>query len=259
MKKSLVYTMSALVLATVIFSSCKKNDPEPAQTIITPTPTPTQPTNTAPNQPSKTAPSLNAGTNTTLNTTTGIGNSGTINLSAVVTEPQGDSWTISSVSSSNTAIATIENTSNKGLNLFTYSGVTPGTVTLTIVAKDANNNTNTFTYTLTITQSEGAPNLNSNVTTTLYVQAGSNEFWNLSDKVSDPQDDDWTVTDVASSNTTIATVSLDDAKIISYTGANAGTATMTVTLSDANNNSRTFTATINVSPKISKPVEAIPK
>lgn len=253
MKKSLIRIMSLLIVATLLFASCKKNDPEPAPVIIPPTNiTPT------PNQPPTTAPSLNQGASTSINATAGINNSEWLNVSAQVTDPQGDAWTISSATSSNTNVATVEAVSKDGINSIKYVGVAPGTATFTLTVRDTNGNTNTITYTITITASPDAPSLNSNVNTALYVQAGSNTFWDLSDKVTDPQDDNWTITNVVSSNSSILTVGIDDATSIEYQGESAGTATMEVTLSDEDGNINTFSVTVNVTPKIIK-VEANPK
>lgn len=246
MKKNFKQTAAVFLVIAFACASCKKDDGDP-----TPKPTPVNPP--AVNQPSTTAPSLNSGTSTSLNTTTGSGNSGTVNLSDVVTDPQGDAWTITSIRSSNTAVATIEDVSEDGEYAFKYTGVSAGTTKFTIVVTDANGNANTLTYTITITQAPNAPTLNSNVNKSLYVQAGSNVFWDLSDKVTDPQDDSWTVTGVVSSNTAIVTVRLDGDQIVDYTGVNVGTATITVTLADDSNNTSTFTATVNVAPKIGGP------
>ena len=84
------FIQKALFFSAVIFifSSCKKNDENPA------------PASTPINQQSTTAPSLNAGTSTTFTTSTGSGNAGTVCLGCDVTDPQGDDWEITSITNS---------------------------------------------------------------------------------------------------------------------------------------------------------------
>lgn len=234
MKRTFIQTALFFLAVIFVFSSCKKDDGDPAPAASAPT-----------NQPSTTAPSLNAGTTTTFNTTTG-GSAGIICLGCVVTDPQGDDWEITSVTNSNTSVATVVAVEGG----FQYTGVTSGTATITVVVTDENGNANTLTFTIVVTQSSGAPTLNAGVNTNLYLQMGSNNFWNLSSIVTDPQGDSWSVTEVVSSDTDIVEVSIDDSQIVEYGGVSVGTATITITLEDENNNSSSFTATVNVSPKI---------
>lgn len=235
MKKSFIQTALFFSALIFVFSSCKKDDGDPAPAAAAPT-----------NQPSTTAPSLDAGATTTFTTTTGSGNAGTVCLGCDVTDPQGDEWEITSITNSNTSVATIEEVEGG----FRYTGVTAGTATITVVVTDENGNANTLTYTITITQAPSAPTLNAGVNTNLYLQMGSNNFWNLSSIVTDPQGDSWSVTDVESSNTAVVQVAIDDSQIVEYGGVSVGTATITITLEDEDNNSSSFTATVNVAPKI---------
>jgi hypothetical protein len=236
MKKS--FTLSFFWAVVVFVSSCKKDDSTPAPTTNKP----------VTNQPSTSAPSLNAGASTSL--TVYGGNDDILRLYQFVTDPQGDDWTVTSATSSNTSVATLAIRSEGGNYAIAYTGVSVGTATFTIVVTDVNGHANTLTYTITVTQSPSAPTLNAGVNTSLYVQEGSNVFWDLSDKVTDPQDDSWSVTSVVSSNTSVLTVGIDDIHIVEYAGVSTGTATMTVTLSDEDGNTSTFTATVGVAPKI---------
>lgn len=241
MKKALIQTILVFTLVVILLPSCKKKK------VVDPINPPST---------SVTAPTLNTGVNTSLNTTNASANATVLYLNDIVTDPQGDTWTVTSVTSSNPAVASIE-IASAGVNWgFKYTGVSVGSATFTIVVTDVNGNANTITYSITITQSPNnntnnpnAPLLNSNINKSLSVEAGSNVFWNLSDKVTDSQNDTWTITSVLSSNTSVLGVSIDGTQIVNYVGVGVGNATMTVTLSDASNNTNTFTASVTVSPK----------
>jgi hypothetical protein len=251
MKKS--FTFSIFLTVAVFVSSCKKDDSQPAPTTNTPV--------VIVNQPSTTAPYLETGVSTSLTVNVGSGNSKTQDLSDDVIDPQGDTWTITHVASSNINIVgvAIKTGNNQAIE---YTGVAAGDATISITVSDASGNSNVLTYTVTVTTSpvvvevsaNAGPTLNAGVNTSFNIQEGSNSSWDLSTKVTDAEGDTWTITSISSSNSSIATATIESSlKSIDYVGRGPGVATLTITLTDARNATSTVSATINVSPKPTGP------
>ena len=259
MKKTVLF--SAFLASIIIFSSCsKKEDPAPTTNATNNnSPTPTTPTNTA----STTAPSLNTGTTATVNAVTGANNASALDLSTVITDPQGDNWTVTSVTSSNSAVATAAVAAGTTPKSVQYTGVAAGNAILTIVVTDAAGNTNTIYYTVTVAQdnnttSTTAPSLNAGVPTVIDVTTGTNnaETLNLSTLITDPQSDVWTITSVTSSNPAVATVSIEPTEAsqsIKYVGVAAGNTTLTIVVRDAAGNTNTITYSLTVAQAIVAP------
>lgn len=102
-----------------------------------------------------------------------------------------------------------------------------------------------------------APKLKAGVVTQLSVYRGSTQNWDLSDKVTDPQGDAWSITSATSSDEDVVSVEIASVKSgflaqsIDYSGENtSGTATITLIVTDNTGASGTITATVTVtSPK----------
>ena len=237
MKKLISLTL--FVAALSLFISCKKKEEDPTP-VATTTTTPTPP---AVNQSSATAPSLVAGVDTAIFDCTVNYRTEGVYLGFIVTDPQGDSWSITNITSSNTNVATARIVANKD---FDWTALSVGTTTLSVTVADATGNANIIYFTLTVTYDD-APTLNPSITTEFDLPVGSELTWNLSDKITDAQGDVWSITNVAVNNATYATVSLGaNTKTISVTGLSAGDAVVGITATDANNNSNTYYATVHV-------------
>lgn len=239
MKKFNIIAIVFILVSASFLSSCKKkeNEPEPGNNNNASSP--------SVNTPSTTAPSLNSGAAAALTVFSGPSNATGLNLSTLIADPQGDIWTITSVTSSNTSIASV---SISGTQSIEYTGNSSGSSTLTIIVADASGNTNTITFSLTVSATYSAPFYSSG-STSLTIQDGSNAEWDLTTRVTEPQGDDWSILSVTSANTAVATVSLASSKLINYVGIDAGTSIMTVVIADDDGNESSFTIAIVVTPK----------
>lgn len=132
MKKAYKIIFSILFISSFLFSSCKKKeDPAPIITNAAPAFIP----------------------QATTSKTTFPGYSADWRLTNIVRDAEGDSWTVTSVRSSNTAIVTTglatDAVNNPEQSIF-YSGVSLGTATLSIVVTDSRGASNTLTATVTV-------------------------------------------------------------------------------------------------------------
>ena len=130
MKKTHVFLLSILFIFTMLVSSCKKKeDPAPDG-----------------------APKLNDGVGTEL--TVFRGYTAIWDLSGKVTDPQGDTWSVTSVSSSNTNIVSVAINPVKGGALpqsISFSGEdVNGTATITVVVTDSTGASRSITATITV-------------------------------------------------------------------------------------------------------------
>lgn len=245
MKHVSLLTPALFMLSSIVFLSCKKDKSEP---------TPSSP---QVNQVSTTAPYLDEEFPTTLSNFVSEANY-TYYLSEIIIEPQGDDWSIMSINSSNTNVATVSIKPGSNDQDFIYTAIAAGTTTFTIVVADEDGNRNTLAFTLTVTVVEEevavpvnqAPTMSASFSFNI-LQGGSNTH-DFSTSVSDPQNDIWSITSVSSSNTSVATVSISSGndKQITYTGRSVGNATLTVTVSDEYNHSNSYNIPITVSPMI---------
>ena len=244
MKKLIGLTL--FVAALSLFTSCKKKEEDPTPVATTTTTTPP-----AVNQPSTTAPSLIPGTNTTLSIYTGAANEGYLDLdSDVLLDPQGDHWSITSVTSSNTNVATV---AIDGTQAISYVGIAAGTVTLTVTVADVDGNSNVITFTLTVANepvvANTPPTLNANANTTFNIPSNPNETtsWDLSNVVTDADGDRWFVISATSSDENLFTTTVGPSTVnFSASGQYTGNGTVTVTVQDVHSNSNTFTASVTV-------------
>lgn len=244
MKK--IINLTLFVVALSILASCRKDavDPIPSVAPVT-------------SQPSATAPYLQVGSNTSLTVNIGSENSQTMDMDDIVVDPQGDEWSITSVFSSNSLIASvaISTSDNKA---FVYTGVSAGTATLSITIADASGNSNVIIYTVTVEAPNTAPTLNSRVETTFYIAEGSSYIWDLSDKITDAEGDEWTIQSATSGLDAISTSTLTGLKEVHFSGTSQGRVGVTIIASDVHGNTSTFMATVNVFiPNPSVAVEAI--
>ena len=243
MKK--IINLTLFVAALSILASCRKGavDPIPSATPVT-------------NQPSATAPYLQAGSNTSLTVNTGGANSQTMDMTDVVVDPQGDEWSITSVSSSNSRIVTvaISTSDNKA---FVYTGVYAGTATLSITIADADGNTNVIAYSVVAAVPNTAPTLNNGINTSFQIAEGSSFDWDLSDKITDVDGDAWTITSATSGITAIATSTLTGSKEVRMNGVSTGRVFITLIASDEHGNTHTITATVSVYTSEIVAVEAV--
>lgn len=95
-----------------------------------------------------------------------------------------------------------------------------------------------------------APSLVAGASTTFSIEAGpadNADFFDIRDDVADPQGDDWSITNVTSSNMNVITVETSEGYgQFYYVGIAAGTATISITVADESGNTNVLTYTVTV-------------
>ena len=108
---------------------------------------------------------------------------------------------------------------------------------------------------------DNTPRLKAGVTTTFTISSGDAEAWILTDDIEDPQGDTWVVSSVTSSNSNVMVVrtSTENNQAAVYEGVSAGTATITIVITDSTGATRSITGTVTVYNVVeATPVEAVP-
>ena len=172
-----------------------------------------------------------------------MGGTNTVALASVFSDPDGDSLTLSALSS-DTAKATVAISSTT----LTLTGVAAGTATITVTANDGNLSV-TDTFVVTVTP-QPIPNRAPVVASPIADQSlttGGTTTVALASVFSDPDGDSLTLS-ALSSDTAKATVAISSTTL-TLTGVAAGTATITVTANDGNLSvTDTFVVTVTPQP-----------
>ncbi|MBI5957284.1 MAG: hypothetical protein HY866_01020 [Chloroflexi bacterium] len=148
----------------------------------------------------------------------------TLAIAVVTADPDKDQVNLF-VASSNTSVATVQVTS---VNQITVTGITAGAATITVTANDNRGGLANTAFALTVEGQNHAPAMNTigaqsvNVGATLDVPVSA----------SDSDGDTLTVT-AESSNTALVTVAVPNNTTVRLTGVAAGTANVTVSVSDS--------------------------
>ncbi len=178
-----------------------------------------------------------------------VNESGTrqVSLSGVFSDADGDSLTITAVSS-NDAVATVSVSAD-------YSGLTVsaqarGTATITVTANDDEGGTVSDEFTVRV---KSAPVVAQPLADVSGLETGSSQDVSLSGVFGDADGDSLTIT-AASSGNSIATVTVaSDGSRLTLAGVAEGTATITVTVRDADGNRVSDTFTVSVEPETEEP------
>ena len=169
-----------------------------------------------------------------------VGETNTVALASVFSDPDGDSLTLSALSS-DTAKATVAISSTT----LTLTGVAAGTATITVTANDGNLSV-TDTFVVTVSAANQAPTV-ANAIADQSVTVGGTTTVALASVFSDPDGDSLTLS-ALSSDTAKATVAISSTTL-TLTGVAAGTATITVTANDGNLSvTDTFVVTVTPQP-----------
>ena len=185
-----------------------------------------------------------------------------VSLSAVFSDADGDSLTISAASDDETK-ATVSVASN-GSSL-TVAGVADGTTTITVTAEDSDGNTVSDNFDVSVVaapqqqqQQQGTPNQAPTVSSaiadaTIVNESGTHQV-SLSGVFDDADNDSLTIT-AASSDDAKATVSVaSDQSSLTVAAKARGMATITVTADDGNGGtvSDSFTVTVKAAPTVAR-------
>ena len=153
------------------------------------------------------------------------GKSGTVDLSAVFSDPDKDPLTFSAVSSDTTQVTVAVDGSE-----LTYTSVSAGKPTVTVTADDGRGGTVSTTFTVTVHGLPNDPPIVAKEIEDLTLSAGETRDVDVSLVFNDPDKDPLTYT-ASSGDTTKATVSVNGATV-TVTAVAAGTSTVTVTAGD---------------------------
>ena len=159
-------------------------------------------------------------------TLTAGGTAAAVDVSSNFSDADGDTLTYT-VSSSDTAIATVSVSSAT----VTITPVAAGTATITVTATDPSSATATQSISVTVDPQNSAPVAVGTISDSTAMVGGSGYEVDVSGYFSDADGDTLTYT-ASSSDTTKATVSVREKKIVLATPVAAGTATITVTATD---------------------------
>ena len=169
----------------------------------------------------------------------------TVSLSGVFSDADGDSLTISAVSSDE---ATTTVTVASGYSALTVAAKARGTATITVTADDGRGGTVSDTFTVTV---KAAPVVAQALADVYGLETDATQDVSLSGVFSDADGDDLTITAVSSDDAR-ATVSVaSDGSRLTLAGVAEGTATVTVTAwdSDGNTVSDTFEVSVVKAPE----------
>ena len=184
-------------------------------------PTPVDPTPPTPPPPANRAPTA---TGSIEAQTIPAGESVTVDVASNFTDPDGNTLSFSAASSDD-AVATA---SVSGSNV-TIDGVSAGTATVTVTARDPGGLSATQSISVTVEAVNQAPVAEGTIDD-LGLVVGAEATVDVTGSFSDPDEDELTYT-AASSDTTVATVATDGA-MVTVTAVAAGTANVTVTATD---------------------------
>ena len=159
-------------------------------------------------------------------TLTAGGTAASVDVSSNFSDADGDTLTYTA-SSSDTAKATVSVSSAT----VTITPVAAGTATITVTATDPSSATATQSISVTVGPQNNAPVAVGTISDSTAMVGGSGYEVDVSSYFSDADGDTLTYT-ASSSDTTKATVSVRDKKIVLATPVAAGTATITVTATD---------------------------
>lgn len=225
--------------------------PRPSSTLapsLTPNASST-PTNT-PTRTNTPVPSNNQPVFDTLpvDTTIGIGESATISFT--FSDPDGDAVSFTAASSAPSIVAI----TSFDVSAFTVQGAASGMSTITVTLTDARNATNTATITVTVA-SPNQPPIFTVEPAPITLDEGNSTTVTFA--VSDPDGDTVTV-ELTSDNPAVASVTRIDGVSFSVIGNAAGSANLTVSISDGNGgiDGRIFAVTVNAV-QINNPPEFI--
>ncbi len=153
------------------------------------------------------------------------GKSGTVDLSAVFSDPDKDPLTFSAVSSDTTRVTVAVDGSE-----LTYTSVSAGKPTVTVTADDGRGGTVATTFTVTVHALLNDPPIVAKEIEDLTLSAGETRDVDVSLVFNDPDNDPLTYT-ASSGDPSKATVTVKDATV-TVTAVAAGAATVTVTADD---------------------------
>ena len=207
-----VLTLVAITAGAALGVATCGGDGGTAPTPVDPTP-PTPPANRAP-----------TATGSIAAQTIPAGDSVSVSVAGNFTDPDGNTLSFSAVSSDD-AVATA---SVSGSNV-TINGVSAGTATVTVTARDPGGLTATQSIGVTVEAVNQAPVAEGTIDDQTLV-AGTEATVDVAANFSDPDEDDLAYA-ATSSDTTVATVTTEDA-VVTITAVAAGSATVTVTASD---------------------------
>ncbi len=174
-----------------------------------------------------------------------VNESGTrqVSLSGVFDDADGDSLTITAVSS-NDAVATVSVAADYAS--LTVSAQTSGTATITVTADDGNGGTVSDSFAIRV---KSAPVVASAISNVFGLEAGSSRDVSLSGVFSDADGDVLTITASSSDDAkATVTVAADQSKL-TLTGVAEGAATITVTARDSDGNTVSDTFDVSVEPE----------
>ena len=166
-----------------------------------------------------------------------------VSLNGVFDDAEGDSLTITALSSSN-AVATVSVAS--GYGSLTVTAVSAGNATITVTADDGNGGSVTESFTVTVDAPEGAPAVAAALDDIDGLEPDDSRQVSLNGVFDDAEGDTLTIT-AESSNEAAATVTVaDDYESLTVVAVGNGTATITVTADDGNGGtvSDTFDVTV---------------
>ncbi|MCY4580583.1 MAG: cadherin-like beta sandwich domain-containing protein, partial [Chloroflexi bacterium] len=165
----------------------------------------------------------------------------TISMSAVFSDPDGDTVTVTQASSSDISIAAVSaaiDGSTSAITAITVTGVSEGTATITVTARDADGNTVSDAFDVTVNapaaqqQVNNAPTVSAAIADATIVNETGTHRVALSGVFSDADGDDLTIT-TSSSAESVATIAVSaDYSTLTVSAKSRGTATVTVTASD---------------------------
>ena len=168
------------------------------------------------------------------------GQSATVNVASLFTDPDGDALSFTaSTSNAGVAAATVSGST------VTITAVAAGTATITVTARDPGGLTAALSANVAVEPANRAPVVTGSVPTQS-LTAGQSVQVNLAPFFSDPDGDALTYT-AASSNTAIVTASVSGSTV-TITAASVGSATITVSAADPGGLSASVSASVKLAP-----------
>ena len=180
------------------------------------------------------------------------GDSRTVSLSGVFSDADGDSLTVTAASSDE-AKATVSVASDRSALM--VSGVSEGTATITVAARDADGNTVSDAFDVTVTAPpNNAPTVAGAIPDATIVNTSGTHEVALSGVFGDADGDSLTFK-AASSSESVATVAVSS-DTLTVSAKSSGTATVTVTASDGKGGevSDSFTVTVKAAPVLASAI-----
>ena len=188
-----------------------------------------------------------------------VGATQEVSLAGVFSDADGDALTITTASSDETkATVTVASDYSK----LTLAGVSEGTATITVTARDSDGNTVSDSFDAPVVkapQPNRAPTVSSAIADATIVNESGTHQASLSGVFTDADNDSLTIT-ADSSDDAKATVSVaSDGSSLTVTAKSKGTATITVTANDGNGGSvdDTFTVTVKAAPVVASVIADI--